>query len=372
MDVENFTIFEGAKEESPEVEAEDSLLGESQETGYGRSGKREIKKSAFALLGAALIFGMLAFRILSREEGEGEGGDDGSLIVVLCAWVSPLLFVFTHGLLTFAGFHVTFVQSWAIILILTKISLSLRSNLSPNVHVFYASLDFHIFPWVFIYTLLSFFDFRTNLLELSGYSPSLWSGPVVTGAGIFATSSFLFLLEGLAPRYSFSDPPPRTTNVKSPPPPELNASLFSLATFAYLDPLLLGAAFPSASRPPLSPKTVPDLPPEDKIARVLYNFRRDTSSNRPRQCLFWSLIWHFRWSLVAQQGWAYVNTSVFVLPSLLLQEILNFIDRRGKGLEAPLHVGLLLVLGIAFFQFVSTVASKQADLVGARISLRIK
>ncbi|KAJ5665160.1 uncharacterized protein N7477_007608 [Penicillium maclennaniae] len=101
------------------------------------------------------------------------------------------------------------------------------------------------------------------------------------------------------------------------PPRHPMASLLSLATFSWLDPLVL-----KGYRQPLELKDVWNLTPSQKAATVLTDFRK----RQMKGSLAWKLIRFFASTILIQGLWTiFANLFVFV-PSMLLKAILEYVE----------------------------------------------
>lgn len=273
---------------------------------------------------------------------------------------------------------------------------------------------------------MSLFNVRSAILEYLAHTES--KSDFVREVVTFAVTFILFLVEILAPRPSqFSSRSKKAAvgpdGVTLAPAPEMNASLFALATFSYVDSFMIASAFPTAKQPSLTMDVVPDLRPDDKTARVLLSCRSETSMildvhqlmfilfvsrpprRRPPQCRSWS--WHESQAVGAHRppllalpsaspraavlvlykipstttisSLAHVSSpfpdirvAVVALPPLFLQGILGHINKRQRGEDAPLHVALLYAGGLFFFQILGALAASQSLFIGRRICVRLR
>lgn len=141
---------------------------------------------------------------------------------------------------------------------------------------------------------------------------------------------------------------------------EYGASVFSLATFTWIDRLTL-----KAYKKTIDIQDVWKLVPTDEAAYVLAQYRllRSTSS------LAWRLLRHFRALLLLQAGWAVLSGVITFVPTLLLKAILEYLEdplARSRN-AAWLWVGLLLVSGLA-----AALTNSQSYWWGRKLSVRIQ
>ena len=95
------------------------------------------------------------------------------------------------------------------------------------------------------------------------------------------------------------------------------ASLLSLATFSWLDPLVM-----KGYRQPLELADVWNLTPSQKASHVLTDFRK----RQMKGSLAWKLLRFFMGTLLKQGAWPiFANLFVF-MPSLLLKAILEYVE----------------------------------------------
>ncbi|POY72104.1 hypothetical protein BMF94_4836 [Rhodotorula taiwanensis] len=179
-----------------------------------------------------------------------------------------------------------------------------------------------------------------------------------------------------------------------PAAPEVNASLFSLITFSFLDTFLLGAAFPKRyGIEPISAQTIPDLRPDDKTARVLLAYRQSVRKLEARLsrvpavvrrrivpegtsvedlALTSKLVYHFWPLLVAQFWWAMLPVFANAIPPIMLNQLLTAIAARQRGEHIPNHV-LVLYAWITFMATILvSIGRVMALLTGRRICIRLR
>ncbi|KAK4703719.1 hypothetical protein P7C70_g2503, partial [Phenoliferia sp. Uapishka_3] len=320
------------------------------------------KKNSLSAVGSAALTALLVVRLVY---GQGEEGSNWlPLMVVAWAWST---------LLALAQLALAFTFR------LRRLQLPGSTHRVPR---WYTFLEIHYIPWLMIYVIIAFFNLRSAILtNLAAESRSAFVVEVAT----FTISSTLFLVEIFAPRPSkFSSRSSKATTdatTKLPRAPEMNASLFGLATFSYINSFMVANAFPKPGQPALPMTAIPDLRPDDKTARVLLSYRRDVAAlnagrgpgtKRKAWGLTAKLAWHFRRELLVQQFWSYIRVAVVGLPPLFLQAILGHINKRQRGEEAPFHVALLYAVGLFFFQILGALCASQSLFIGRRICIRLR
>ncbi|GAA5924113.1 hypothetical protein JCM1841_004577 [Sporobolomyces salmonicolor] len=311
-----------------------------------------------------------------------------------------------------AGWLVLEVAAWgyAFLLTLSKLSISFSHRLfilthptcvHRNLPSFYTTLERHLIPFFTIYsTLTAFFDLRSALLAVydrpqGSHVPKAFKTTLGLEAAIFGVSTFIFLLEILAPRPSRYSSCSASTSSYAPldPPPELNASLFSIATFSFMEGFQWRTTFPSLTGAPiLSLATVPDLRPDDKTARAILSYRRSMnqldalvrSLPSPIRRAFNlhhgaedlgltpRLLYHFLPELGSQQVYAAVRVALNGAPPLFLQGILSHLSKRQRGEEAPAHVAVMFAWFLFLTTVVGSLGSSQALFIGRRVCIRLR
>ncbi|KAJ5795133.1 ABC transporter integral membrane type 1 [Penicillium paradoxum] len=144
------------------------------------------------------------------------------------------------------------------------------------------------------------------------------------------------------------------------PPTHPTASLLSLATFAWLDPLVM-----KGYRQPLELEDVWNLTPSQKAANVLADFRK----RQMKGSLAWKLLRFFMGTILKQGAWTvFANLFVF-MPSLLLKAILEYVeDPRSTTPNAAWLFAILLFCCAT----VQGVADGQSLYIGRKMGVKIR
>ncbi|RMJ22071.1 ATP-dependent bile acid permease [Aspergillus sp. HF37] len=144
------------------------------------------------------------------------------------------------------------------------------------------------------------------------------------------------------------------------PPKHQTASLFSLATFSWLSPLIF-----KGYRQPLELEDVWNLSLSQKAAIVLEDFR----GKQIKGSLAWKLLRYFYPTILLQGAWTVFSNLFTFLPTLLLQAILQYVEdpRSTTPNAAWLFAILLFCCG-----GVQGVADAQALWMGRRLGVKLR
>ncbi|KAM0162850.1 hypothetical protein ACHAQE_001634 [Botrytis cinerea] len=144
------------------------------------------------------------------------------------------------------------------------------------------------------------------------------------------------------------------------PSKEPLASLFSIATFAWVDSIVWHGYINT-----FEIADVWNLMPKDKAAAVLADYRllKKTSA------LVWHLMRYFRGLLTIQCAYAVFSGLFNFAPTLLLKAILEYIEDPDS---APRNVIWLYVILLAFTDILRSLADQQALWIGRKICIRLR
>ncbi|KXJ93430.1 ABC transporter type 1, transmembrane domain-containing protein [Microdochium bolleyi] len=138
------------------------------------------------------------------------------------------------------------------------------------------------------------------------------------------------------------------------------ASVFSLLTFSWIDPLLS-----KGYKEPLEMDHVWNLMPKDKAAHVLAHYRQFVKTTS----LVVHLCKYFKGMLASQCIWAVVSGFLTFAPTLLLKAILQYLEEPG---ETPRSVLWLYVILLPVSDIIRSIADGQALWTGRKISVHIR
>ncbi|TAQ88276.1 hypothetical protein B7494_g3387 [Chlorociboria aeruginascens] len=138
------------------------------------------------------------------------------------------------------------------------------------------------------------------------------------------------------------------------------ASLFSIATFGWVDAIVW-----HGYRKTFEITDVWNLMPKDKAAAVLADYRQLKKTT----ALAWHLMRYFRFVLVVQCIYAVFEGLLTFAPTLLLKSILEYIEDPES---APRSVIWLYVILLAFTDILRSLVNQQALWIGRKICIRLR
>ncbi|KAF4120667.1 ABC-type multidrug transport system, ATPase and permease component [Geosmithia morbida] len=138
------------------------------------------------------------------------------------------------------------------------------------------------------------------------------------------------------------------------------ASLFSVATFSWVDAIIW-----KGWKQPLEIEGVWNLLPKDKAAAVLSDYRQLKKTTS----LALHLLKYFKASLVVQCILAAVSGLFAFAPTLLLKAILEYVEKPER---APKNVLWLYVIGLPVLDLVRSWGDNTALWIGRRICIRVR
>jgi ABC-type multidrug transport system fused ATPase/permease subunit len=138
------------------------------------------------------------------------------------------------------------------------------------------------------------------------------------------------------------------------------ASLFSIATFGWVDTIVWQGYKKTFELP-----DVWNLMPKDKAAAVLADYRQLKKTT----ALTWHLMKYFKGTLLLQCAYAVFSGLFTFAPTLLLKAILEYIEDPDT---APRNVIWLYVILLAFTDILRSLADQQALWIGRKICIRLR
>jgi ABC-type multidrug transport system fused ATPase/permease subunit len=138
------------------------------------------------------------------------------------------------------------------------------------------------------------------------------------------------------------------------------ASLFSIATFAWVDPIVW-----TGYRKTLEIGDVWNLNPTDKTIHVLHEYRQLKKTMK----LTWHLLYFFRSKLTAQCIYAFFSAWFTFAPTLLLKAILEYIETPDG---TPRNVVWLYVILLSSSDIVRSILDQQALWIGRKVCIQLR
>ncbi|KAI5287811.1 hypothetical protein KEM52_001418, partial [Ascosphaera acerosa] len=144
------------------------------------------------------------------------------------------------------------------------------------------------------------------------------------------------------------------------PPPDQTASLFSLATYSWLDPLIW-----RGFKAPLEIQDVWNLRPAYHASAVLRHWRATYRAHS----LALSLLVYFKRPLLVQGAWTVLSSCLVFAPTWLLKLVLEYVqDPDGRSENAAwLYVGLMFCSAT-----LEAVANGQSLWIGRKLSVKLR
>jgi ABC-type multidrug transport system fused ATPase/permease subunit len=138
------------------------------------------------------------------------------------------------------------------------------------------------------------------------------------------------------------------------------ASLFSIATFAWVDAIVW-----QGWKEPMELEHVWNLLPKDKAASVLADYRQIKRTG----ALAWHMLKYFKSDLIIQCALAALSGFFTFAPTLLLKAILEYVETPDM---APKNVLWLYVIGLPVLDMVRSYSDNMALWIGRKICIRVR
>lgn len=247
-----------------------------------------------------------------------------------------------------AAASIASVATWAYIVVLT----SLRLLFSSTSRLSFPRLWYHtafLYGWQWLTAALVF---RSQLIH-----PRSNLAQILTVSD-FAIVSLLFCIAISSRKCNKAVGLDFEGDVE--PSKEPLASVFSLATFSWVDAIVW-----KGYKRTFEMSDVWNLIPKDKAAAVLLNYRQLKKTN----ALAWHLLRYFKRQFIIQALWAGISGVITFVPTLLLKAILEYVEdpiSRPRN-AAWFYVILLFVSGV-----VNALANGQALWIGRKVCIRLR
>ncbi|KAG6006960.1 hypothetical protein E4U21_006580 [Claviceps maximensis] len=138
------------------------------------------------------------------------------------------------------------------------------------------------------------------------------------------------------------------------------ASLFSLATFAWVDAIVY-----KGWKQSMELKDVWNLLPKDKAAAVIADYRQMKKTS----ALAWHMLKYFKGMLLFQCAMAVISGLFTFAPTLLLRAILEYVEEPDR---APINVLWLYVIGLPILDTIRSYADGMALWTGRKVCIRVR
>ncbi|KAK5627348.1 hypothetical protein RRF57_003063 [Xylaria bambusicola] len=239
------------------------------------------------------------------------------------------------------------VLTWAYVLVLVTLRLFLGNTVWRIPHLWNHTTTIYGLQWLFTISL-----FRSVLIHASSQMTQIL---VVVE---FSLTTLLFGLALTTRKGNKTILMEWEDNIE--PSREPLASVFSLATFSWVDPILW-----QGYKEPLEMAKVWNLIPRDKAAVVLAHYRQVKKTTS----LALHLAKYFKGMLIAQCLWAVFAGFFAFAPTLLLRAILQYVETPHM---APRNVLWLLVILLPVTDILRSIADNQGLWIGRKICIRIR
>jgi ABC-type multidrug transport system fused ATPase/permease subunit len=237
--------------------------------------------------------------------------------------------------------------TWIYALILTTLRLVLGSSQWRVAHLWNHTATIYGANWIFLV-----FIFRSVIIH-----PSSRLAQILVIVE-FCLVSLLFALAATTRRGN------KTVILEwedgMEPSRELLASLFSVATFGWVDAIIW-----KGWKQPMEIEDVWNLLPKDKAAAVLADYRQ----MKRVSSLAWHLLKYFKTSLLTQCGLAVVSSIFTFAPTLLLKAILQYVEQPE---HAPINVLWLYVIALPLLDIVRSWGDNVALWIGRKICIHVR
>ncbi|KAI1767485.1 P-loop containing nucleoside triphosphate hydrolase protein [Hypoxylon sp. FL1150] len=237
--------------------------------------------------------------------------------------------------------------AWAYVLVLTTLRLFLGTTKWRVPHLWNHTAVIYGFQWLFTLVL-----FRSVLIRASS---KLAQTLVIVE---FCLTTLLFGIALNTRKGNKTVVMEWEGNIE--PSHEPLASVLSLLTFSWIDPMLY-----QGYKEPLEIAQVWNLLPRDKAGTVLANYRQVKKTT----FLAFHLIKYFKGMLLMQSVWATMSGILTFAPTLLLKAILEYVE---MPTIAPRNVLWLYVILLPVSDIVRSIADGQALWIGRKICIRIR
>ena len=279
----------------------------------------------------------------------------GQVVVIVIEFLSSLavfainlVALLTHTLARHDSVAIAGLIVWAYIFTLTTLRLALsRARLALLSNLWHHTAFLYMVQWIFIVLL-----FRSEIIHPHSHGAqeiTIVKFALSTLLAVIAITSrkgnktiVLEYRDGLEPSH------------------EPLASLFSIATFGWVDAIVWRGYRKTSELP-----DVWNLDARDKSAALLADFRQFRKTSK----LAWHLVKYFKRDLVIQAAWAMISGALTFVPTLFLKAFLEYVEDPE---ETPVNAAWFYMILLAFTSCIKAITEGQALWIGRRICINLR
>ncbi|KAG8423072.1 ABC transporter 7 [Metarhizium acridum] len=242
---------------------------------------------------------------------------------------------------------ITGLLTWIYVLVLASLRLFLGGTKWGIPHLWNHTASIYAVNWV-----LNIFIFRSALINPTSQLVQ------ILACTEFGLITLLFMLAATTRKGNKTVLMEWEDGIE--PSREPLASLFSLATFAWVDAIVY-----KGWKKTMEIDDVWNLLPKDKAAAVIADYRQMKKTG----ALAWHMLKYFKGMLFFQCFLAFVSGFFTFAPTLLLRAILEYVEEPDR---APINVLWLYVIGLPVLDTIRSYADGMALWTGRKICIRVR
>ncbi|KAK8926917.1 ATP-dependent bile acid permease [Metarhizium anisopliae] len=242
---------------------------------------------------------------------------------------------------------ITGLLTWIYVLVLASLRLLVGGTKWAIPHLWNHTASIYAINWV-----LNIFIFRSALINSTSQLVK------ILACTEFGLITLLFMLAATTRKGNKTVLMEWEDGIE--PSREPLASLFSLATFAWVDAIVY-----KGWKKTMEIDDVWNLLPKDKAAAVIADYRQLKKTG----ALAWHMLKYFKGMLFFQCFLAFVSGFFTFAPTLLLRAILEYVEEPDR---APINVLWLYVIGLPVLDTIRSYADGMALWTGRKICIRVR
>ncbi|KAF5131162.1 ATP-dependent bile acid permease [Metarhizium anisopliae] len=242
---------------------------------------------------------------------------------------------------------ITGLLTWIYVLVLASLRLLVGGTKWAIPHLWNHTASIYAINWV-----LNIFIFRSALINSTSQLVK------ILACTEFGLITLLFMLAATTRKGNKTVLMEWEDGIE--PSREPLASLFSLATFAWVDAIVY-----KGWKKTMEIDDVWNLLPKDKAAAVIADYRQLKKTG----ALAWHMLKYFKGMLFFQCFLAFVSGFFTFAPTLLLRAILEYVEEPDR---APINVLWLYVIGLPILDTIRSYADGMALWTGRKICIRVR